>query len=180
MGGLLESVWVRWVAWIGLNSMLKDGLNFDLESMGCLSVWVWVFFGFVVFFFFFFLGSLSFTGFEVWCFFLGLLMLWHTKLKLAMVWNWRYKWVSRFFFYYYYYFLFGLGWSGFLFFFSFSFLLSLGLGDLGTRKEKKKKSKKKKLHWVTSMGTTNSVKNIKWWKMSDGAKRVWYFKVMSD
>ena len=179
MGGLLESVWVWWVAWIGLNSMLKDGLNFDLESMGWLSVWVWVFFGFVVFFFFFFLGSLSFIGFEVWCFFLGLLMLWHTKLKLAMVWNWRYKWVSRFFFYYYYYFLFGLGWSGFLFFFSFSFLLSLGLGDLGTGKEKRKKSKKKSCtEWQVWEPQTV------WKILSDGkwvgAKRVWYFKVMSD
>ena len=188
MGGLLESVWVRWVAWIGLNSMLKDGLNFDLESMGCLSVWVWVFFGFVVFFFFFFLGSLSFTGFEVWCFFLGLLMLWHTKLKLAMVWNWRYKWVSRFFFYYYYYFLFGLGWSGF-FFFSFSFLLSLGLGDLGTGKEKRKKSKKKSCtEWqvwepqtvwkILSDGKWVMVPNeygiLKWWVISEE----WW--VMSD
>ena len=34
-----------WVAWIGLSSVLKDGLNFSLESVGCLLVWVWVFSG---------------------------------------------------------------------------------------------------------------------------------------
>ena len=35
---------------------------------------------------------------------------------------------------------------------------------------------------VTGMGPTNSVKNVEWWKMNDGAKRVFDFKwgVMSD
>ena len=48
--------------------------------------------------------------------------------------------------------------------------------SLGIRK------KKKKLHRVTGIGPTNSVKNIEWWQVSDDAKRVWYFKwwVMSD
>ena len=42
--------------------------------------------------------------------------------------------------------------------------------------------KKKKLHRVADMGPTNSVKNIEWWQVSDGVKRVGYFKwwVMSD
>ena len=30
------------------------------------------------------------------------------------------------------------------------------------------------------MGPTNSVKNIEWWEVSDGAKQTWYFRVMSD
>ena len=30
------------------------------------------------------------------------------------------------------------------------------------------------------MGPTNNVKNIEWWQVNDGAKRVEYFKVMSD
>ena len=30
------------------------------------------------------------------------------------------------------------------------------------------------------MGPTNSVKNIEWWQVNDGAKRVGYFKVMSN
>ena len=33
---------------------------------------------------------------------------------------------------------------------------------------------------VLGIGPTNSVKNIEWWQVSDGAKHVWYFKVMSD
>ena len=49
--------------------------------------------------------------------------------------------------------------------------------SLGIAKEKKKK---KKLHRVTDMGPTKNVKNIEWWQVSDGAKRVKYFKVMSD
>ena len=35
---------------------------------------------------------------------------------------------------------------------------------------------------VTGMEPINSVKNIEWWEVSDGAKQTWYFKwwVMSD
>ena len=35
---------------------------------------------------------------------------------------------------------------------------------------------------VTGMGPINSVKNIEWWEVSDGAKQTWYFKwwVMND
>ena len=29
---------------------------------------------------------------------------------------------------------------------------------------------------MTGMGPTNSVKNIEWWQVSDGAKRVEYFE----
>ena len=61
---------------------------------------------------------------------------------------------------------------GFFFFF---FFFSLGSVSLGTEGKKKKK-----LHWETGMGPTNSVKNIKWWEVSDGAKQTWYFRVMSD
>ena len=50
------------------------------------------------------------------------------------------------------------------FFFFFHFVCELGYW------------KKKKLHRVTGMGPTNSVKNIEWWQVSDGAKRVGYFK----
>ena len=40
--------------------------------------------------------------------------------------------------------------------------------------------KKENLHRVIGMGPTNSVKNIEWWEVSDGAKQTWYFRVMSD
>ena len=50
---------------------------------------------------------------------------------------------------------------------------SLGSVSLGTKK-------KKKMHQVTSMGLTNSVKNIERWEVSDGAKQTWYFRVMSN
>ena len=33
---------------------------------------------------------------------------------------------------------------------------------------------------VTGMEPINNVKNIEWWEVSDGAKQVWYFRVMSD
>ena len=48
--------------------------------------------------------------------------------------------------------------------------------------ERRKKTREKKSDQVTEMGPTNSVKNIKWWKVSGGAKQVWKIKwwVMSD
>ena len=66
-----------------------------------------------------------------------------------------------------------------LFFFSFCFFFSLDSVSLGTKKKKKKKEKAAP---VIGMGSTNSVKNIEWWEVSDGAKQTWYFKwwVMSD
>ena len=41
---------------------------------------------------------------------------------------------------------------------------------------------KKKMHQVTGMRPINSMKNIKWWQVSDGTKRLGYFKwcMMSD
>ena len=41
---------------------------------------------------------------------------------------------------------------------------------------------KKKMHQVIGMRPINSMKNIKWWQVSDGAKRLGYFKwcMMSD
>ena len=69
-----------------------------------------------------------------------------------------------------------LGWLFGSFFFFFT-----RFGEFGYwRKKEKKKKKKKKLHRVTSMGPTNSVKNIEWWEVSDGAKKTWYFRMMSD
>ena len=44
-----------------------------------------------------------------------------------------------------------------------------------TEKEERK-VEKKKFDQVTEMGPTNSVKNIEWWEVSDGAKQVWKIK----
>ena len=54
--------------------------------------------------------------------------------------------------------------------------------DEGKKNEKKKERQRELLGAmsVSGMGPTNSVKNIKWWQVSDGAEQVWYFKVMSD
>ena len=69
-------------------------------------------------------------------------------------------WVSFFSFSFFFFFFFHwVRWSDLGFFFFFT-----GFGDIG--------KKKKKLHQVTSMGPRNSVKNIKWWQVNDGAKRV--------
>ena len=49
--------------------------------------------------------------------------------------------------------------------------------SLGTLKKKKKKVTPTDMY-----GPTNSVKNIKWWKLGDDAKRVWKIEwwAMSD
>ena len=76
---------------------------------------------------------------------------------------------SFFFFLFFFLFFFfsWVGCSGFFFF--------TGFSEFGYWKKKKKK-----LSWVIGMGPTNSVKNIEWWEVSDGAKQIWYFRVMSD
>ena len=59
--------------------------------------------------------------------------------------------------------------------------MSLGTKNK-TKKKKKEKKKEEKAALVNRYGSTNSVKNIEWWKLGDNAKRVWKIEwwVMSD
>ena len=47
-------------------------------------------------------------------------------------------------------------------------------------KEKKKKEREKSTDIGSVCGSHKQLKNIEWWQVSDGAKRVWYFKMMND
>ena len=55
----------------------------------------------------------------------------------------------------------------------------------GKRREKRRgkaggKKKRREKNQLTLGGSHKQLKNIEWWQVSDGAKRVWYFQTMSD